>query len=52
MTEPIMLDTSPLGRLANAQGSPEIVAWHEGMLSARRVLIIPEVADYEVRRNL
>ena len=52
MTEPVMLDSSPLGRLANAHAAPDIVAWHDAMLDAGRILIVPEIADYEVRRGL
>jgi predicted nucleic acid-binding protein len=47
-----MLDSSPLGRLANARAAVDIVGWHDAMLNAGRVLIIPEIADYEVRRSL
>jgi predicted nucleic acid-binding protein len=52
MIEPIMLDSGPLGQLAHYKATPEITAWHDAMLAAGRTLILPEVADYEVRRSL
>ena len=52
MIEPVMLDSSPLGRLAHPKAGLDIVVWYGEMVSARRVLILPEIADYEVRRNL
>lgn len=52
MIKPIMLDTGPLGRIAHPRPNPEIVAWLNQLLSANATVIIPEIADYEVRRNL
>src|SRR5260221_6902568 len=52
MIEPIMVDTRPLGRQTNAKAKREIIAWHDTMLAAGHVLIVPEVSDYEVRRSL
>lgn len=52
MNKPIMLDAGPLGRIAHPRPKPEIVLWLEQMLAARVEIVIPEIADYEVRRNL
>lgn len=52
MNEPIMLDSGPLGQLAHHHSAPEITAWHRSLLAAKRTLIVPEISDYEVRRNL
>jgi predicted nucleic acid-binding protein len=52
MSEPVMLDSSPLGRLARPKAGLDIVVWYGQIVSARRVLILPEIADYEVRRSL
>jgi len=52
MAKPIMLDAGPLGRIAHPRPNPEITAWLTELLSANAVIIIPEIADYEVRRNL
>jgi predicted nucleic acid-binding protein len=47
-----MLDTSPLGRIAHPQPNPETVAWLHGLLVSGQAVLIPEIADYELRRNL
>ena len=52
MSEPIMLDSGPLGQLAHHQAPPEIMAWYRSVLIARVTLIVPEISDYEVRRSL
>ena len=51
MADPIMLDSSPLGKLAHPTRKPDIDGWFNAILAAGRVLIVPEVADYEVRRE-
>ena len=51
MADPIMLDTSPLGKLAHPTRKPDIDAWFDAVMISGRVLIIPEIADYEVRRE-
>ena len=52
MNKPIVLDSSPLGRIAHPRPSPEIAVWLQTILDAGAQVIIPEIADYEVRRNL
>lgn len=52
MTDPIILDAGPLGRIANPRPHPEIVAWVDELLRARVRIFISEVSDFEVRRNL
>jgi len=52
MPKPVMLDTGPLGKLAHPRPHPEISAWFKGLLKANITIIIPEIADYEVRRSL
>ncbi len=47
----LILDTGPLGRLAHSQAKPDVVAWI-GRARAVCEVIIPEIADYEVRRSL
>ena len=51
MTDHIMLDSGPLGQLAHTHSAPDIVAWHDSLLAARHVLIVPEISDYEIRRS-
>ncbi len=52
MIERVMLDTGPLGRLAHPNPSPEIVTWLRELLLHDVEVFVPEIADYELRRNL
>jgi predicted nucleic acid-binding protein len=52
MNKPIVLDTGPLGKIAHPQRNPEISAWYDQLLASGATVIIPELADYEVRREL
>jgi len=52
MTKPVMLDSGPLGRIAHPRPNQEIMAWFIALLKANVVVMIPEIADYEVRRSL
>ncbi len=55
MTRHIFLDSSPLGLLSSPARSTEVVAvsdWMTECLSAGHKLYIPEVIDYEIRREL
>lgn len=52
MTKPWVLDTGPLGRLAHPSRNPHIVLWLESQIEQGIPIIIPEIADYELRRNL
>lgn len=54
MTAAVVLDTSPLGDLCHPQNPARAAAvrqWVADLLAARRRVIIPEIADYEVRRE-
>ena len=51
----IFLDAGPLGLIASPRGGPRAVqCWHWAMdlLTAGAQVVVPEVADYEVRRKL
>lgn len=55
MSRTIFLDTGPLGILTSPKRSPETVAalqWAVAMMTAGHRLIVPAIADYEVRREL
>ena len=52
MTRPIILDTGPLGRIAHPRPNKEIATWFRQVLASGNVVMIPEIADYELRRNL
>jgi predicted nucleic acid-binding protein len=47
----VYLDTSILGKIAHPRMSPEVYAWLGRIESAEIELRIPEISDYEVRRN-
>lgn len=51
----IILDTGPLGMVSNPKGSGETLAckqWLRQALNAGHRVVIPEITDYEVRREL
>jgi predicted nucleic acid-binding protein len=51
----IILDSGPLGLITNPKLSPESIAcaqWLQAHITAGNRIIIPEIADYEVRREL
>jgi predicted nucleic acid-binding protein len=52
MAKPIMLDTGPLGKIGHPQANPEIVDWLRRALQSGCQIIVPEISDYELRRNL
>ena len=52
MTKPWLLDTGPLGRLAHPAPNADLVVWIERQIEAGILIIIPEISDYELRRNL
>lgn len=52
MSKPVILDTGPLGMLAHPLRNPDIERRVEKFLSAGGLVIIPEIADYELRREL
>ena len=49
---PIVLDTGPLGMITHPRKSMEIARWFETLLNAGAEVILPEIADYELRRSL
>lgn len=55
MSRVIVLDTGPLGLVTNPKLSPESIAcaqWLQIHITSGSRTIIPEIADYEVRREL
>lgn len=52
MTRPVMLDSGPLGKIAHPCPNADISDWIIRLIRADVTIIIPEIADYEVRRNL
>jgi hypothetical protein len=55
MSRTILLDTGPLGDLTNPKASSAtsaVAGWAAAMLRAGHRLVVPAIADYEVRREL
>jgi hypothetical protein len=51
----VFLDTGPLGILTNPKGTPDALAcqqWVRGLLAAQVRVVVPAIADYELRREL
>jgi predicted nucleic acid-binding protein len=51
----VVLDSTPLGILCNPRTPPPVLVcrqWLADLLAAGRRVIIPEIADYEIRREL
>jgi predicted nucleic acid-binding protein len=55
MSRVVLLDTSVLGMVTNPRATPETTrcrAWLQALLTQAIVVAIPEIADYELRREL
>ena len=52
MTDRIVLDTGPLGMVTNPKWNKAALEWFRAMLESDCEVMIPEIADYELRRNL
>lgn len=55
MSQVVVLDAGPLGLVTNPKLSPQSVAcakWLQSLISEGIRVILPEIADYEIRREL
>ena len=52
MADVVLLDAGPLGMVAHPRPAEEILAWLARLLAANVEVLVPEIADYEVRREL
>lgn len=52
MTKPLLLDTGPLGKIAHPRANSDVLSWLIQMLGRGEEVIVPEIVDYELRRNL
>ena len=52
MSERIILDTGPLGQVAHPKATKAAAEWFISMLNSGCEVILPEIADYELRRGL
>jgi predicted nucleic acid-binding protein len=50
--EAIVLDTGPLGQLTHPRCNPQLTDLFQKLLRAGTTVFVPEIADYELRRNL
>lgn len=51
----VLLDSGPLGLATNPRRSPQSMAcaqWLQSLITEGIRVIVPEIADYEVRREL
>jgi hypothetical protein len=52
MAKVVLLDTGPLGMVTHPRPNPEIVEWLRDLLADGASIFVPEIADYELRREL
>lgn len=52
MNKVVFLDAGPLGLVIHPRAGQEIDAWLKRLLQSGVSVLIPEIADYEVRREL
>lgn len=55
MSRAILLDSGPLGMVTNPKAKPpylECQLWLDALLQNGETIVLPEIADYEVRREL
>lgn len=52
MIKRVVLDTGPLGKVIHPKKNKAAAEWFRSMLESGCEVILPEIADYEVRRNL
>ena len=52
MPKVILLDAGPLGMVTHPRQNTDIVEWLKKILASGAVVLVPEIADYEVRREL
>ena len=55
MREYVLLDSGPLGHACRRRGTPlgdQCRLWLDGLLAGGVDIIVPEISDYEVRREL
>jgi predicted nucleic acid-binding protein len=48
----VLLDATPLGLAAHPRPEPRFGEWLRRQLGSDNLLVVPEIADYEVRREL
>jgi len=52
MTDVVLLDSGPRGMISHPRATVEVVTWFARLVASGVEVLIPEIADYEVRREL
>jgi predicted nucleic acid-binding protein len=52
MPDVVLLDAGPLGMASHPRPATDILSWLARLLDAGVAVMVPEIADYEVRREL
>lgn len=52
MSKVVLLDAGPLGMVTHPRKNPEVKMWLQQLLRRGIAVMVPEIADYEVRREL
>jgi toxin FitB len=52
MSKIVLFDTGPLGMVSHLRPNRDVVEWVKNLLLSGAVILVPEIADYEVRREL
>ncbi len=52
MSKVVLLDTGPLGQVTHPRLQPEVIKWLQFLQRTATTLRVPEIADYELRREL
>ena len=52
MPKCIVIDTGPLGHITHPKANPEFISKFQELLVNGYEIVIPEIADYELRREL
>ena len=52
MSKVILLDTHPLSAITHPKVKPEVLKWLKSLQEDGTTLRVPEIADYELRREL
>lgn len=52
MSKVVLLDTGPLGQVTHPRLQPEVIKWLQSLQRTATALRVPEIADYELRREL
>lgn len=52
MSRVILLDTNPLSKVTHPKADPKVRQWLKSLQANEIVIRVPEIADYELRREL